>query len=137
MDDRDDESACTRLVTRFSDCLDERRHEDLVGLTTPDCVWASGSEVVGHDAIRARLAARPASRKTLHLVTNLVVDLLSPTSATARCCILVYRFDAPFQPPSPLTAPRVVAHCRDELVKQEGRWLIARREMVALAERPD
>lgn len=137
MDSLRDEIECARALTRFASFLDQRRYDELIALTTPDCIWSSQKTVFGHAEIRARLDTRPADRKTLHIVTNLIVEIEGSGAARSRSCILIYRFDKGMALPVPTTAPHAIASCEDRLVKLEGRWLIAERRMMVIAQQPE
>jgi 3-phenylpropionate/cinnamic acid dioxygenase small subunit len=132
-----EEIECSRVLTSFATYLDQRRYDDLIALTTPDCCWSSKGVARGHAEIRERLAARPSNRTTLHLLTNLQVEIGDDMIARAHSCILVYRFDEDGQFPFQTTTPHTVARCEDLLTMALGHWLIMERRMSVIAQQSD
>lgn len=133
------ELACARLLTRLAHHLDRRETEAVIALVTPDCLWRGKTDARGHDAIRARLQARPADVVTLHLVTNVVVDVLDERTAQASSSLCVYRFDTdgPAGPPAPMRLPSTIGTYHDRFVRDGAGWKIAERTLRVLAEAED
>jgi len=81
-----------RLTTRFA-LLNDAGDWDAVAQTfTEDARFvrpAGGDPVMGRKAIHESFASRPA-RKSCHLITNIVVDVISADEATSRCTLLLY-----------------------------------------------
>lgn len=132
-EERDGEAARVigAVVVGFYVALDGFDDDRALGLVTPDVEWVrAGGTVRGREAVRQVLAARPRSRVTRHLVTNVDVRVHGPAAAQARCDVLVFdkSFDGEPTLPASLAGPSAVLTVRDELVRSaEGGWQIARK----------
>jgi hypothetical protein len=78
---------------------------------------------VGRAAILASFASRP-PRKSCHLITNIVVDLLSETEARSRCTLLLYAAPAG---ESNAASPALIGGFRDTLVRTADGWRFSER----------
>ena len=131
---RDVERECARLVLRSLRAFDERDWSGFAGLFTEDGVFiranAPAEPLLGRAAIRRALEARPASRLTRHLCTNLEIDVLDAEHARGFCYVLLYAGDAS-QPEAvdgrAADDVQRVGEYRDELVRTSAGWRIARR----------
>ena len=118
-------------VVGFYVALDGFDDDRALDLVTEDVEWARAAGTVrGRAAMQQALAARPRSRVTRHLVTNVDVQGDGPAAARARCDLLV--FDASFEDtivlPAPVAGPSMVLTVEDELVRDPaGTWRIARK----------
>src|SRR6185369_4304757 len=75
---------CARLVALYANLNDAARWEEVAALYTEDGIMsrptAPDSPIVGRAAILAAFHGRPA-RKTRHLCSNVVIEILSSTDA--------------------------------------------------------
>ena len=126
-------NACRNLVLRAAALADTGRAAALAALFTPDGVLVrpSGEVLQGRQAIEASYAQRPADRITRHLVTNIVVDVMSETQARALSYVLLWtgsthseagRYGRAAQ------GPQVVGEFDDRFVLAQDGWRIAQRE---------
>ncbi|MGH8260486.1 MAG: nuclear transport factor 2 family protein [Steroidobacteraceae bacterium] len=129
------EHECMRLVLASLRAFDERDWPAYAGLFAEDGVFiranAPDEPLTGREAIRAALAARPASRLTRHLCTNLEIDVLDAERARGFCYLLLYAGDASEpETPSGRPADRIqrIGEYRDTFVLSQGGWRISRRE---------
>jgi ketosteroid isomerase-like protein len=87
------ERACARLVAAYGYLNDERDFDALADLFTEDAVLyrpaAPSTPIVGRDAIGAAFAARPASRATFHVCTDILIDVEDGDHAVGRSRILL------------------------------------------------
>jgi hypothetical protein len=126
------EHEVARQIHRFAQLNDDHDHDALRDMFTVDGSFARPSDpdrpIVGREDIRAFLLSRPA-RQTRHFMTNVVVDLVSETEATARSYILLYAGS---------NGETVMAgEFHDELVRDHsGAWLFKSRRG-SLAFKPD
>lgn len=78
------ERACARLVLEFAKFNDDLDHEALAGLFVEDCVFARPLDPAhpyyGRDKVHAIFRDRKA-RLTRHVMTNILITVLSPTEA--------------------------------------------------------
>ncbi len=136
--DRDDraeiEHACTRLVLRSLRAFDERDWLAYAQLFAEDGVFVRANEpdhpLEGRAAIHSALAERPANRLTVHLCTNLEIEVLDRDRAQGHCYLLLYSGDAS-HPESragrPADSIQRVGEYRDRFVRTAEGWKIALR----------
>lgn len=85
------ERDCRELVVRSIRALDGREYDIIAGAFAEDGVWERGGEqLVGPRAVRDALDKRPAELETQHLVSNLVVDMVSENVAVVRYTLCAY-----------------------------------------------
>jgi ketosteroid isomerase-like protein len=86
--------ACTDLIHRFADRIDARDADALAEMFVEDGIFARPTApdqpIQGRETLRAQFAARPAGKLTRHICTNTIVNVVSPSEATARSLILLY-----------------------------------------------
>lgn len=118
---------CTNLINLYSALNDAGEYVRLVDLFTEDGSFARPSRpddiLTGRTMILQAFQARP-PRKTVHVVSNIMVTVESATAAKARSIITLYSAppEAQIAPP-----PIMVGHFADEIVKQGATWLFASR----------
>jgi len=117
-------------VTRYAHLVDRGRIDELIGLFTEDGTLEAGDRppVHGRDAIRAffldtkgRLAAAATRPLIRHHVSNTLVEIASPESATA------VSYSLPVTERGPAHGGRY----QDRLVQRGGRWLFQHRRASA------
>ena len=78
------ERACARLVLQFAKFNDDLDHQALADLFVEDCVFARPLDPAhpyyGKDKVHAIFRDRK-PRLTRHVMTNILIDVLSPTEA--------------------------------------------------------
>jgi hypothetical protein len=88
------EHACARLIRLYANLNDAGRWEEAASLYTEDGVFcrpsAPDEEIRGRAAILDSFLARP-TRVTCHLVTNIVLDVLSESEARAFSRIVLFQ----------------------------------------------
>ena len=97
------ERACERLIIEFVHHFDLGNPASVADLFTPDGVWEwphGHRRIQGRDALRAYFGSRPADRLSRRLMTNILVDVASMTSATATSYLATYRWTATPKAPS-------------------------------------
>jgi len=116
------------LVTRYAVLNDDGDYAGMAALFTADASFtrpSGGDPVVGRDAIRASYEGRP-PRISRHLITNIVVDLVSDEEATARSTIVLYTAQ-PGVLPADANKPALLGGFHDRLVKTADGWRFAER----------
>lgn len=128
------ERVCSRLVLRSIRAFDERDWDGYARLFTPDGVFIRATDpqapLVGRAAIRAALAARPRTRLTRHLCTNIEIEVRDRDHAEGRCYLLLYGGDSshPHSPEGrPAEPEQRVGEYRDQYVRTREGWLIGQR----------
>lgn len=119
------------LLARLSHLADRGSIDDYLELWTDDGEWAGSSDAArGHAALRERIERYRAAgvqgpgSGTRHVSTTRYVDFASPDEAHAES-YFVYFAGLPDDP-----RPARVGRYADDLVRREGRWLLARRRLV-------
>ena len=125
------ERACSRLVVAYTHLIDFGEAARVADLFTEDGVWESdGTRMEGRDQVRAGFMARQkrADRRSRHVCTNLVVDVLGPDTAEGLVYFSLYRADGVTDPgPAALVGPVMVGEYRDSFACVDGEWRIAHR----------
>lgn len=121
-------TGCQQAIHRFYLALDGGDFDTVAACMAEQGIWhRQGRALQGPAQVRQALADRPAGRTTAHLVQNLVIDVESADSASARYMTLVYRVDAPEVPtgPVPMPPPLSITLHRERLSRSpDGRWLV-------------
>lgn len=88
------ELACTKLVNQFAVYNDLGRHDELVELFTEDGRYARPTApanfVEGRANLLAAFKARPKDKLVRHLVTNILIEVTSPTTANGFSYVTQY-----------------------------------------------
>ena len=121
----EDKDAIREVIARYSFCFDDARFDDWAAMFTEDAIF----EVKGHYMLEGRAAIRelgntvPKNAKGLpgmkHFMMNQIIDVQGDR-ATATCYLLLLREGTPL-------AVDIAGRYEDELVRQDGRWLFAKR----------
>jgi len=117
------------LVTRYAVLNDDGDFDGMAALFTEDARFirpSGGDPIVGRDAILASYQGRP-PRISRHLITNIVVDVVSETEATCRSTIVLYTA-AVGALPADANKPALLGGFRDRLAKTAEGWRFAERE---------
>jgi ketosteroid isomerase-like protein len=121
----EEKDAIRELIARYCFYIDLAKYDEWAGTFTEDGVFeVSGLfRFDGRAAIRAFAEHIPKNAQGLtgmkHCTMNQVIDV-SGDRATATCYLLMIREGAPLH-------VDIAGRYEDELVKQSGRWLFARR----------
>jgi 3-phenylpropionate/cinnamic acid dioxygenase small subunit len=133
-DNAEIERACMRLVLRSLRAFDERDWQAYAQQFAADGVFIRANEpdqpLVGPAAIERALAARPATRLTVHLCTNVEIDVLDSDRARGHCYLLLYSGNASHPEASggrPADSTQRVGEYRDQFVRTPEGWKIAQR----------
>jgi hypothetical protein len=89
---------CARLVALYANLNDAARWEEVAALYTEDGIMsrptAPDTPIVGRAAILAAFHRRP-PRKTRHLCSNVVIEILSSTDARGESAMVLFTADGP------------------------------------------
>ncbi|MFC8345030.1 nuclear transport factor 2 family protein [Streptomyces sp. NPDC057280] len=133
------ERACERLIIDFVHRLDLGEPGSVAELFTEDGVWewpppgGDGRRAEGREALRTYFGSRPADRLSRRVMSNILVTVTSPDTATATSYFTTYRVDGhegDGQGPVPPGPPVQVGQYEDEFRRSaEGTWLLAARRL--------
>ena len=122
----EDELAIRRILVDYAAFLDGRDYEGYANLFTPEGEWANeGGSRKGRDQIRAMLEvmgpAGSPNAENYHLISNPRIDLDGDRATATSRYLFVMRG------PEGQPTPALAGVYRDEFVRHEGEWKIARR----------
>lgn len=128
------ELACMRLVNQFAVYSDQARYDELAALFTSDGRYARPTDpanvIEGHAKLLASFRARPQDKLTRHLVTNVLIDVTSPTTAKGLSYVTQYAGSTD-KPAATLgwqaNAAQLVGEYSDEYVLTPAGWKIRQR----------
>jgi len=126
------EADCIRLINLYANLNDAHEWDAVAALYALDAQFrrpSGGDPVVGRDAILASFKARP-PRAQRHVIANTVVDVLSPSEATAFSAIILYQGELTDDGSLPAQAANspLVGWYRDRIVLTDDGWRFAERE---------
>lgn len=127
-----DHLACIAAIQRFAMLVDAARYEEAAQLFAPDGVLQRPNErIEGRAALLLSFKARPVHRLTRHVLTNVLLEPAGPELIRAFSYVSVYRHlgKENLPPLLPVTArpPETLAEYSDELLLQDGQWLLRQR----------
>jgi uncharacterized protein (TIGR02246 family) len=121
---------CEELITRYAMAVNDWDLDAFVALFTPDAVWQRPAVAAlhGHAAIRTFMEAQPANRVLRHVNGGILVEPVDQDRARAWSQTTVYEDRGTTVVPARVGPPDMVVEYRDDLVRQDGQWRIARRD---------
>lgn len=116
------------IILRFFRYLDDREYDRIPNLFSSDGVWhRRGVATTGPDQIRQSFVEIPPVMPTVHLVTNLQIDQVSPHQVRAVFYVLVLRSSSGVNsgsPPWPMEMPLMLTLYKTDLTSAAGEWRI-------------
>ncbi|OLZ69406.1 hypothetical protein AV521_17950 [Streptomyces sp. IMTB 2501] len=129
------ERACERLIVGFVHRLDLGEPASVAELFTEDGLWewpppGDGRRIQGREALRTYFGSRPADRLSRRLMSNVLVAVAGPDTASATWYFSTYRVDG-YEGGAPVPAgpPVQVGHYADTFRRVDGTWLIVSRTL--------
>lgn len=127
------ERECAALTLKFFRSLDRRDHAACCQCFEEDGAWERAGDVLkGRAAIDEALQRRTATRRTVHMVSNVSVELLSPASARVNFILTAYEGDVGTEKADPAARLAGIRDCVDELTLTQDGWRIARKSSIGL-----
>jgi hypothetical protein len=115
-------------VLRFFRYLDDREYDRIPNLFSSDGVWhRRGVATIGPGQIQQSFVEIPPVMPTVHLVTNLQIDQVSPHEAHAVFYVLVLRSSFGVNlgsTPRPMEMPLMLTLHKTALTTAVGEWRI-------------
>lgn len=120
--------AVEQAILHLFDRLDAGDAAGVAGAFAPHGIWHHGGRAcAGPAAIVAEMGRRPAGRRTVHLVSNLLVVEMAAREAEVSFNTLTYAGPTPPGPePVLLELPIALDRYVCALVNDEGGWLVTR-----------
>lgn len=117
-------AAANRLSELFHS-LDSGDYDTLTACFAENGTWArQGKTLKGRNEIRATLASRSTTLKTIHIASNILVGHSPANAGTFRFYLTVYRHDSAAPPPYPVPVPAAVGLCKAEFENDGKEWRI-------------
>jgi SnoaL-like protein len=117
-------------VLRFFRYLDDQEYDRIPNLFSSDGVWHRRDvATIGPDQIRQSFVDIPPVMPTVHLVTNLQIDQVSPHEAHVAFYVLVLRSSSGVNsasPPWPMEMPLMLTLYKTDLTSASGEWRITK-----------
>ena len=126
---REIEWDCQKLILQFYGYLDEKRYDELANLFADDGAWVRlGQELVGPNSIKKAMKERE-SWLTMHLVTNIRINVVDEYLAETIQYITLYRQEDvdPESGPLPVVMPLGLLRHTDTLVRINNTWKFKRK----------
>jgi len=127
------ERSCERLIMEYSRLVDFGEAASVADLFTEDARW-QGTDLLldGREEIRAWFVKREgvARRVSRHVFTNVMIDVVSPTEATALSYMINFRHDreeGDDSLPVVMEEPKWLADVRDSFRLTEAGWRFSSR----------
>lgn len=124
---------CRQLALRFTALSDRQEWQAACALLTEDAIFARPTDpdnpLVGRTAIQAAFEARPSTRITRHICTNLVTTARSETQVFGQLYALLYTGDKNDDGDAVMVADdkQLIGEFEDDYVRTEHGWRIAKR----------
>jgi SnoaL-like domain len=124
--------ACSELIVRVHNYVDDFEHAKIVALFAPDAVFGNavvGGVLHGRDEIERYYNSK--NRRVLgqHITSNIVIDVIDALHATGRSYFTFYFAGEGYTLPSPFDGPMAVGKYDDEFVCIDGAWKFSSRTM--------
>ncbi|MDX1404348.1 MAG: nuclear transport factor 2 family protein [Woeseiaceae bacterium] len=122
---------CRQLALRFTAHCDRQEWQQACALLSDDAEFVRPTDpdnpIVGRSAIQAAFEARPASRITRHICTNLIVTARSDSEASGYLYALLYTGDSGDEDVTIADERQYVGEFEDDYRRTGDGWRIARR----------
>ena len=124
--------ACERLSIAYAVYLDTQRYGEFAALFGDEGVLKVSGRVEGQTAIARAMANRPATLRSRHVLTNILIEPVDQEHATGTTYLSLYRHigeaSLEARPIEPF-APAVVGHYSDQFKLTNQGWRFAYREL--------
>ena len=125
---------CEHVFLQIARLTDHGPHDAIAQFFTDGGEFdRDGTVVRGRAALLDLYAKRPASLMTCHLVSNIMVRLLSDDHATCHAYATVFRFRSADgskpAPPVSCDGPECVTEYEDQMVRTDSGWKVSKRVM--------
>ena len=125
--------ACIELGTRYAYYLDSGQVHRISDLFDEHGSWQGRSgKYTGREDIKLAFSRRPKNRRTVHIVSNHLVDIQSKNMVEVFSNFATYRADDVKGVASMEGQPVRVGHYIDECVRLEEGWIFQSRTMDAV-----
>ncbi len=131
------ERACERLIYEYARRIDSGEGAAIAELFTADAIWEGDIRLEGSGEIGAWFARRAAltRRTSRHVCANVVVDVLGPDEAVARCLLVNYRHDRredDAEAPAPARLPKYMGDIHDRFRRTPDGWRFDERRVTVV-----
>jgi hypothetical protein len=119
------ERACEQLSVAYARAVDFRDYDAFVELFADDAVLDLGMRLEGKAAIRQSMKARANDIRTLHVLSNIFIEVQDSKNARGVSYLTLYRHvgtESAHGVPVPSTLPTAVGHYDDVFVMTPNGW---------------
>lgn len=123
------EADCSRLIKEFSRCTDTFDYDRAMALFVPDCTFSRADDVYnGIDGLRAALNRRASDRRTCHIVSSIIVDVVDGDNAHGGADALVFGYRGNLEEGEevPLGTPDSIVRFEAGFRRTDAGWRIAK-----------
>lgn len=122
--------ACTELVTRYAQAVNDWDIDTFVNLFIEDAIWQRPGQppLRGRPEIRGFMEAQSLDRVIRHVNGGVRVEVVDIEHARVWSQTTVYDTAGTTKIPAPLLGPDMIVEYRDEQVLDNGVWRLARRD---------
>lgn len=129
-------NACIELGNRYAHYLDSGQNEKIPELFDEHGSWQSRSgKYTGREDIKLAFSNRPKNRRSVHIITNHLVEVQSEYLAEVRSNFVTYQTDQATGLVSFKDQPVRVGHYLDECVRDGDKWIFQSRKMQSVFDR--
>lgn len=125
-------SACSELIVRAVNCADQHNARGFADCFALDASLSrpGGQPIAGREAIYATYAQRPAERLTRHLITNTLLEVVSPqqVKAVSYAMVVAGSHHDELTPKGRKASSCQIGEFHDTLVLTSEGWRIQTRE---------
>lgn len=118
--------ACTDLVARFHHHIDRFEDEKAAALFSGDGVWEHKTGDLRGPAEVLRYLAGKRRLLTMHVISNIAIDVIDASRATGRAYYTYYSGSSPA--PAPAGPPDALGYYEDEFTLTADGWRFHRRK---------
>ena len=132
------ERACERVSIAYAHHVDFRDYSALAELFTEDGVLeVFGNQIKGREAVQAALSARPENRKSLHIFTNILINVIDADQAEGITYLSLLRADHDGPGPAPLDGLLMGGYYEDKFRRTAAGWRLSLRKATMLFTREE
>ncbi len=128
------QTSCAMLVARYGQLADQREHRSFSEVFAPDGQWIRpGMHMRGREEIFVFMESRSPTALTRHVCGSIHIEVVDADHAHGLSYTTVYReANDRGEGAAKLVRPEMVVDYRDDYVRIEGRWHIARRHTTVI-----
>ena len=140
MENHDIIQRCKDLSIAYARHVDFGQYDQFVDLFTEDGVLELGFTLSGKEKIRQSMQRRPDELRSMHVLTNIHIEVHSATVASGISYLTLYRHIGPESlqdEPIALSSPAGVGYYSDKFRLTDAGWRFAHRKLTLTFRNPE